>query len=85
MLVLGKSHAIIINNNIKNNDGIGLFIKDTSYGEIRDNRVNLIIQIVYNELEMVLEKKHPNHKLLLISNIVDGEIRRPSNSMCILF
>jgi parallel beta-helix repeat (two copies) len=38
-MLLKDSRALIFDNVIKNNEGIGLYIRDKSHGEIKSNKV----------------------------------------------
>lgn len=53
-MILKDSRPEISNNNINDNDGIGLFIRDKSHGKIVDNVIKC------NEIEFVVERRNPS-------------------------
>lgn len=60
-MILKDSRPKIVKNQISDNDGIGLFIRDKSHGDIHGNIVLLFYfyyQIKSNEIELVIEKRN---------------------------
>lgn len=53
-MILKDSRPEIIENNINDNDGIGLFIRDKSHGKILKNMIKS------NEIELVVERRNPS-------------------------
>jgi len=53
-MILKDSRPELIENNINDNDGIGLFIRDKSHGKILNNIIKS------NEIELVVERRNPS-------------------------
>lgn len=53
-MILKDSRPEIIENNLNDNDGIGLFIRDKSHGKIIKNTIKS------NEIELVVERRNPS-------------------------
>ena len=78
-MILKDSRPTIMKNLITDNDGIGLFVRDKSYGFIKGNIVfvMLYIQIKSNEIELVVEKRNSNLRNIVMENKIEGDIRIP--------
>ena len=75
-MILKDSRPEINENNINDNDGIGLFIRDKSHGKIIDNVIKS------NEIELVVERRNPSLESIVQENKVTGDIRIPQNYDC---
>lgn len=58
-MILKDSRPEIIENNINDNDGIGLFIRDKSHGKIKENVIKS------NEIELVVERRNPSLETII--------------------
>lgn len=78
-MILKDSRPTIMKNLITDNDGIGLFVRDKSYGIIKGNIVFILlyIQIKSNEIELVVEKRNINLQNIVLENKIEGDIRVP--------
>lgn len=52
-MILKDSRPEMFKNEIHNNEGIGLFIRDKSHGKVLGNIINS------NEIELVVERRNP--------------------------
>ena len=98
-MILKDSRPKITHNNITDNDGIGLYVRDKSHGIIKQNTVSILVeyninfdiyfiiifQIKSNEIELVVEKKNPQLQNIHKDNQVTGDIRIPQNFECNIF
>ncbi|KAL4497849.1 hypothetical protein ABPG72_000604 [Tetrahymena utriculariae] len=79
IMVMKDSRPSIVSNIITDNDGIGLFIRDKSWGKIKDNTIKS------NEIELVLERKNDVQQSILSDNSITGDIRLPQGVSCNIF
>lgn len=71
-MIMKDARPKITGNNIRDNDGIGLFIRDISCGIIKENHLR------NNEVELVLDRLHSDlENIATKDNIVVGDVRIP--------
>lgn len=70
-MILKDSRPEIIENEILENDGIGIFVRDKSHGIIKKNL------FLKNEIELVVERRHAALENIVSENKVSGDIRIP--------
>jgi F-box protein 11 len=64
----------LIGNDITDNDGIGLFLRDNSFGKITENKVIIIkYKIEKNEVEVVIEKQSIYIEDFIKNNYITGD------------
>lgn len=73
IFMLKDSRPLLRDNNIIENDGIGLYIRDKSAGDIQNNTVK------ENQIDLVVERKNDDLANILQTNSVKGDIRIPQN------
>jgi len=79
IMMLKDTRAHVIGNIIKGNDGIGLYIRDKSHGEIKNNTLS------ENEIDLVVERKHDTLTFIQKDNTIEGDARTPQNFLCNIF
>lgn len=79
IMLLKDSRAKMFNNTLQGNDGIGLYIRDKSHGQICNNL------LTDNEIDLVIERKHEALEQILRDNQVEGDARIPQNFLCNVF
>lgn len=81
IMIMKDARPKITSNYIRDNDGIGLFIRDISCGTIKEN------QLKNNEVELVLDRLHTDlENIATKDNLIVGDIRIPQNLLdCAIF
>lgn len=73
IFVIKDSRPTVVGNVVKDNWGMGVYIRDKSEGEWRSN------VLMNNEIDLVIENKHPNLADIVPRNQIFGDIRIPQN------
>jgi len=78
LMLLQYSNTRVVANTIRDNDGVGLYLRDFSKGDFRNNEVGCDIvtsQICLNEIELVVEMNKPLLAEIQEKNRVIGDVR----------
>lgn len=79
ILLLKNAKVELCQNFISQNEAVGLYFRDKSYGTIESNIID------GNEIDVNLEKQDKRSGEIATMNTVDGEIRVPKSIGCLLF
>lgn len=82
LMVLKKSNVVISQNVIKGNLNIGIFLRDACKGSIENNRLS------DNKIEILIEQRCTDFDQVLDpskGNQIEGDVRVPSISVCLIF